>query len=75
MCYSVSAVAKLNTHGCGAGMVLYEAIGLLILLALSGVFSGSETALVALSHARAEALRAEGRSGARALLRLKDKLV
>lgn len=38
---------------------------------LSGVFSGSETALVSLSMARAEALYKEGRSGAHALYILK----
>jgi len=44
---------------------------LFILLILSGLFSGSETALVALSLARVEGLVKEGRSGALALLRLK----
>ncbi|MBT8117272.1 MAG: hemolysin family protein [Gammaproteobacteria bacterium] len=44
---------------------------LLVLLLLSGVFSGSETALVALSMARVDALVREGRSGAVALYRLK----
>ncbi|MCG8015658.1 MAG: hemolysin family protein [Candidatus Thiodiazotropha sp. 'RUGA'] len=43
----------------------------MILLVLSGVFSGSETALVSLSMARAEALYKEGRSGAHALYILK----
>lgn len=42
-----------------------------VLLVLSGVFSGSETALVSLSMARAEALYREGRAGANALYRLK----
>jgi len=41
------------------------------LLVLSGSFSGSETALVALSMARVEALVQEGRAGAAALYRLK----
>ncbi|QYZ67555.1 MAG: hypothetical protein OI74_09560 [Gammaproteobacteria bacterium (ex Lamellibrachia satsuma)] len=41
------------------------------LLVLSGVFSGSETALVSLSMARAEALYNEGRRGAHALYILK----
>ena len=41
------------------------------LLALSGGFSGSETALVALSIARVEALVRENRSGAAALYELK----
>jgi CBS domain containing-hemolysin-like protein len=41
------------------------------LLALSGSFSGSETALVALSIARVEALIQEGRPGATALYELK----
>ena len=44
---------------------------LLVLLFFSGVFSGSETALVALSMARAEALVNEGRAGAKALYQLK----
>ena len=44
---------------------------LVVLLVLSGVFSGSETALVSLSLARAEALLKEGRSGAKALHHLK----
>ena len=45
---------------------------LLLLLILSGVFSGSETALVTLTRARAEALVNEGRTGAHALLYLKN---
>ncbi len=48
-----------------------EIIFLLILLVFSGIFSGSETALVALSLARAEGLVKEGRSGSQALLHLK----
>ncbi len=44
---------------------------LAVLLALSGVFSGSETALVSLSMARAESLYKEGRGGAHALYLLK----
>jgi len=43
------------------------------LLFLSGAFSGSETALTAISLARAEALEKEGRRGAKALLYLKQK--
>ncbi len=42
-----------------------------VLLVLSGVFSGSETALVSLSMARAESLYREGRAGANALYQLK----
>lgn len=42
-----------------------------MLLILSGVFSGSETALVTLSIARVEGLVEEGRHGARALYQLK----
>lgn len=49
-----------------------ESLALLILLILSGFFSGSETALTALSRARAEALHKEGRGGARALWQLKQ---
>jgi putative hemolysin len=48
-----------------------ELAGLLVLLVLSGAFSGSETALVALSRARVEALVREGRAGAAALYELK----
>jgi CBS domain containing-hemolysin-like protein len=44
---------------------------LLFLLVLSGVFSGSETALVSISLARAEALQREGRPGSAALHYLK----
>ncbi|MCW8963264.1 MAG: hemolysin family protein [Gammaproteobacteria bacterium] len=49
-----------------------EILFLLFLLVLSGVFSGSETALVALSMGRVEGLATEGRRGAQALLRLKQ---
>ena len=42
-----------------------------VLLVLSGVFSGSETALVSLSMARAESLYREGRRGSHALYLLK----
>jgi CBS domain containing-hemolysin-like protein len=48
-----------------------ELLVLLFLLVLSGVFSGSETALVSISLARAEALKREGRPGANALHYLK----
>ena len=50
---------------------MIESVVLLVLLFLSGVFSGSETALVSLSMARVEALVGEGRHGAVALYRLK----
>jgi len=49
-----------------------EFAALLVLLFLSGVFSGSETALVTLTMARVDALVKEGRSGAGALYRLKQ---
>ncbi len=49
-----------------------EFIILVILLILSGVFSGSETALVGLSMGRAEALVKEGRIGSAAVYRLKQ---
>lgn len=49
-----------------------ELIVLLILLVLSGFFSGSETALTSLSMARVEAYLKERRGGARALQRLKS---
>jgi len=45
---------------------------LFILLLLSGFFSGSETALIALSMAKAEALRKQKRGGAENLFRLKQ---
>ena len=45
---------------------------LISLLFLSGAFSGSETALTAITLARAEALEKEGRGGAKALLYLKN---
>lgn len=48
-----------------------EFLVLVFLLVMSGVFSGSETALVALSLARAEGLVKEGRHGAHALYELK----
>jgi CBS domain containing-hemolysin-like protein len=51
---------------------MMEIIALLVLLVFSGVFSGSETALVALSMARVESLVKEGRAGARALHQLKE---
>jgi CBS domain containing-hemolysin-like protein len=50
---------------------LQEFLSLLVLLLLSGIFSGSETALVSISLARAEALHREGRPGAAALYLLK----
>lgn len=46
---------------------------LISLLFLSGAFSGSETALTAISLARAEALQKDGQGGAEALLHLKQK--
>ena len=48
-----------------------ELIALLILLFLSGLFSGSETALVTLSMGRVKALLKERRRGAQALYQLK----
>jgi putative hemolysin len=48
-----------------------ELAALLVLLIFSGLFSGSETALVALSMARVEGLVNEGRRGAAALYQLK----
>jgi len=45
---------------------------LISLLFLSGAFSGSETALTAVSLARAEALRKDGQGGSKALLHLKE---
>jgi len=46
---------------------------LISLLFLSGVFSGSETALTAVTLARAEALQKDGQGGSKALLQLKQK--
>lgn len=54
-----------------AAETLFELSALAGLLALSGLFSGSETALVALSMARVEALVQERRAGAVALYELK----
>ena len=45
---------------------------MLLLLVLSAVFSGSETALVSISMARVESLAKEGRHGAKALHTLKS---
>jgi len=51
-----------------------EALLLILMLALSAFFSGSETAITTLSRARVEALLAEHRFGARALHRMKGNL-
>lgn len=51
---------------------MFELALLLLLLILSGFFSGSETALTSLSMARSQALAEEGRSGADDVLRLKQ---
>lgn len=51
---------------------MFDLVVLLVLLVLSGFFSGSETALTSLSRARAESLAKEGRGGARALWKLKS---
>jgi putative hemolysin len=51
--------------------MLIEIVSLILLLILSGVFSGSETALVDLSIGRVEGLVKEGRPGSKALLELK----
>lgn len=48
-----------------------EFIALVVLLFFSGVFAGSETALVALTQGRVEGLLKEGRHGAQALFKLK----
>ena len=50
---------------------MQELLTLIVLLLLSGLFSGSETALTSLSLARAQALHREGRPGATAVYRLK----
>ena len=52
---------------------MIEGLSLLLLLCLSAFFSGSETALVALSRARADALAEEGRPGAQSLRTLKEQ--
>ncbi|MGB5705286.1 MAG: hemolysin family protein [Arenicellales bacterium] len=49
-----------------------ESIALLVLLFLSAVFSGSETALITISMARVESLIKEERRGAKALFKLKS---
>ena len=46
---------------------------LISMLFLSGAFSGSETALTAVTLARAEALQKDGQGGSKALLQLKQK--
>lgn len=51
---------------------MFEIVSLLLLLFLSGFFSGSETALTAISLARVEGLVKDGKKGARALLTLKN---
>ena len=51
--------------------MLIEIVSLILLLILSGIFSGSETALVDLSIGRVEGLVKEGRPGSKALLELK----
>jgi CBS domain containing-hemolysin-like protein len=51
---------------------LQELLILFFLLVLSGLFSGSETALVSISLARAESLSRQGRPGAAALYQLKS---
>lgn len=48
-----------------------DTLVLISLLFLSGAFSGSETALTAVTLARAEALHKEGQAGSKALLHLK----
>lgn len=53
-------------------MALSEFLVLLVLLVLSGFFSGSETALTSLSKVRAEAFLKQGRLGARSLYQLKS---
>lgn len=50
---------------------MQELLVLFLLIILSGVFSGSETALVSISLARAKALHREGRRGSTALYYLK----
>lgn len=51
---------------------MQEFLTLIVLLLLSGIFSGTETALTSLSLARAQALHREGRPGATAVYRLKQ---
>jgi len=53
-------------------MALSELLVLLVLLVLSGFFSGSETALTSLSMVRAEAFLKKGLLGARSLYQLKS---
>ena len=51
---------------------MIEGLFLVVLLGLSAFFSGSETALIALSRGRADALAEAGRPGARSLQQLKE---
>ncbi|MBF0589268.1 MAG: HlyC/CorC family transporter [Magnetococcales bacterium] len=51
---------------------MQDALILLVMLILSGLFSGSETALTSVSMIRVEALLKEGRTGAKALMLLKS---
>ena len=50
----------------------YLALGVLVLLSLSGFLALAETSLVRMSKARARSLREQGRRGARALVELAD---
>lgn len=53
---------------------MYELLSLILLLAASAFFSGSETAITSLSKARVESLLAERRLGAASLHRLKGNI-
>lgn len=55
-----------------ANPAVSDLVILLVMLVLSGFFSGSETAMTALSRIRAENLAKEGRPGAAALWKLKQ---
>ena len=65
---------RISVHGALKALLLTTVeniIVLLVLLALSGFFSGSETALTSLSLARVESFVKEKRAGAQALQKLK----
>lgn len=64
----LSALVQPERHG----LDMTDLLILFLMLILSGLFSGSETALTTLSMARAEGLFKEGRRGSKALFQLKS---
>ena len=51
-------------------LILYQSFGLIILILLSGFFSGSETALVSLNHIKIKKLAVDGDKRANIIVRL-----